>query len=523
MATVFLGRATGVGRFERDVAVKVIHAHLRTDEESKQLLLEEARLAARIRHANVVPVLEVGDDPFGIYLVLDYVEGDSLAGLMREVKAAGQKIPLPIVARILLDSLDGLHAAHELKDDTGKTLGLVHRDFSPQNILIGLDGVTKLADFSVAKAGDRAIRTRTGLVKGKIGYMSPEQARGHQVDRRCDVWAAGVVAWELVAWRRLHKNSDAVATLLTIVTEAPPLLGDVMPDAPKALEEVIHKALVMDATARTPSALAFRKDLETAFRSLGPIAEPREVGEYAAEIFGQKLRERSEAALEIQKLRARMGEIARPAGTDAPTFGTPESDSSPESGSRTRADAPAVLAARGLDAPFANATIAKSDGAGSAPAHSATDVPSATSHEIDAFVARTDRSRVRTFAVAGGALLAIAIAGIWMTRKGAAEPSDAAAALQSASVAHVPAAAAAGTSTAAPEPHPIALDSLEPVSDTETAATDPAKATPESPGSVTPSSRARQRKPAPAVAPTIAAPKSKAPQKLARDPYGEPK
>ena len=103
----------------------------------------EARLAARIRHPNVVPVLEVGDDPFGIYLVLDYVEGDSLAGLMREVKARGEKIPFPLVARILLDSLEGLHAAHELKDEAGNPLGLVHRDFSPQNILIGIDGVTR--------------------------------------------------------------------------------------------------------------------------------------------------------------------------------------------------------------------------------------------------------------------------------------------------------------------------------------------------------------------------------------------
>jgi len=395
----------------------------------------------------------------------------------------------------------------------------VHRDFSPQNILIGLDGVTKLADFSVAKAGDRAIRTRTGLVKGKIGYMSPEQARGHQVDRRCDVWAAGVVTWELVAWRRLHKNSDAVATLLNIVTEAPPLLGEVMPDVPKALEEVVHKALVMDATSRTPSALALRKDLEQAFRSVGPIAEPREVGEYAASIFGQKLRERSEAALEIQKLRARMGEIARPAGTDVPTFGSPESDRAPESGSRTRADAPAVLAARELDAPFADIGVASSNTAGGPSANTAADLPSATSHEIDAFIARTKKSRTRTVGAAGLALLAIAIAGVWITRRGAPESSEPAAAIGSASVAQVPANTA--TNTVAAAPHPIALDSLEPASNAEGVSGDAAKAAPETAAPNAPSSRARQRKPAPVAAPTIAAPKSKVPQKLARDPYGE--
>lgn len=510
MATVFLGRSTGVGGFERDVAVKVIHAHLRTDEESKQLLLEEARLAARIRHANVVPVIEVGDDPFGIYLVLEYVEGDSLAGLMREVKSAGNKIPLHIVARILLDALDGLHAAHELRDESGKPLGLVHRDFSPQNLLIGIDGVTKLADFSVAKAGDRAIRTRTGLVKGKIGYMSPEQARGHQVDRRCDVWAAGVVAWELVAWRRLHKNSDAVATLLNIVTEAPPLLGDVMADAPKALEETIFKALAMDAANRTPSALALRKELEQAFRTVGPIADPREVGDYVSGIFGPKLRERSDAALEIRKLRARMGEIARPADTEASAFGQSIADRTPASGQRTRADAPAVLGTREPDATIGDRATPRKDDTGVV-ATSEREAASNTSLEIDAFVSRTEKSRTRTL-MAAAALLAIATAGVWFTRRATPPSTEHAAAPHTASSAPVP------THAEPAGPTPVAFDSLEPVGDTQ-AVPDGPKPAPDV-ASPNVSSHARTRKSAPALAPTIAAPKSKAPPKLARDPYG---
>jgi hypothetical protein len=330
------------------------------------------------------------------------------------------------------------------------------------------------------------------------------------------VWAAGVVAWELVAWRRLHKNSDAVATLLNIVTEAPPLLGDVMPDAPKALEEVVFKALTMDAAARIPSALALRKALEQAFRSIGPIAEPREVGEYATAIFGQKLRERTEAALEIQKLRARMGEIARPSSTDAPTFGTPESDRAPESGSRTRADAPAVLAVRGLDASIAAGRKTDSTGAGDQPAHSAPDVSSATSLEIDAFVTRTKKSRARTLVAAGLAIVAVATAGAWLVRRGAPEPASEPAAI----VHNAPAApAAAGVNPA--EPRPVAFDSLEPASELEATATDSSKTPPEASGSTAPSGRVRQRRPAPSPVPTIAAPKSKVPQKLARDPYGD--
>jgi hypothetical protein len=331
------------------------------------------------------------------------------------------------------------------------------------------------------------------------------------------VWAAGVVAWELVAWRRLHKNSDAVATLLNIVTEAPPLLSEVMPDAPKALEEAVFKALAMDASTRTPSAVALRKDLEQAFRSVGPIADAREVGEYAAGIFGQKLRERSEAALEIQKLRARMGEIARPTGTDAPTFGGPENDPAPESGSRTRADAPAVRAARSQDAAVAAGNVAKSEGTGASSALVSTDVPDATSLEIGAFVERTDRSRVRTFTVAGLALLTVAGAGVWFTRRGAPEPGEPGAALRSASVAQVPA------NTAKEAPRSIALDSLAPVGDVESATADSFKSTGEAPASNAPSLRARPRKPAPVAAPMIAAPKSKVPEKLARDPYGDPK
>jgi len=507
MATVFLGRATGVGRFERDVAVKVIHAHLRTDEESKQLLLEEARLAARIRHANVVPVLEVGDDPFGIYLVLDYVEGDSLAGLMREVKASGQRIPMPLVARILLDSLEGLHASHELKDDAGNLVGLVHRDFSPQNILIGVDGVTKLADFSVAKSADRVVRTRTGLVKGKIGYMSPEQARGHPVDRRCDVWAAGVVAWELIAWRRLHKNSDAVSTLLNIVTESPPLLGDVAPGTPKALEEVVWKALAMDATARTPSALALRKELEQAFRAVGPIADSREVGEYVASIFGQKLRERSTHATEIRRLRAQMHEIAQPAPTDDPSS---SSDASPESGQRTRADIPSVIGTRG------EAGAPVGDGIGATPLAVG---GAGDSVSISSFLPPRSR-RNRALWMGGLGLLLAAVALFALTSRGTRAAGDSSARAVKPSPAMVAPAPQSEEEHSSP---PIALDSLpmDPPSEDSSKAVDDASKIVRA--SVTPgpaANRSHPKKAASIATATVAAPKSKAPGKLARDPYG---
>ncbi|HEY6459439.1 MAG TPA: serine/threonine-protein kinase, partial [Polyangiaceae bacterium] len=226
MATVYLARAVGTGGFSTEVALKLTHAHLRTSTEFTNDLVEEAKLASRIRHRNVVAIIDVGDDPQGVYLAMEYVEGDTLAGIFR----AKPRIPQPLGVRILLDSLAGLHAAHELRDEGGQLVGLVHRDFTPQNILVGIDGVARLADFGIAKAATRLGHTRTGIVKGKIPYMAPEQAHGVVLDRRCDVWAAGIVAWELFAERRLYRNDDDVSTLLRVATERPPLLRTVVPD-----------------------------------------------------------------------------------------------------------------------------------------------------------------------------------------------------------------------------------------------------------------------------------------------------
>ncbi|MDX2055644.1 MAG: serine/threonine-protein kinase [Polyangiaceae bacterium] len=319
MATVYLGRYRGAGGFERDVAVKVMHAHLREDEESKLHLLDEARLAARIRHPNVVPVLEVGDEAFGLYLVLEYVEGDSLAGLLRVWPDMDAKKQNRLLARIMSDALCGLEEAHGLKGEDGAFLGLVHRDFSPHNIMVGVDGVARLTDFSVAKASDRAVRTRTGMVKGKIGYMSPEQARGHALDRRCDVWAAGVVLWELAASRRLFPKSDAVSTLLKIVTEAPPRLSTVLPEVSPELDDIVASALSMDVETRCPSAVELRKNLERFWLKHDGIADREEVAAFVSELVGERLRTQRQRIAEVQELRKRMVEIARDAGPQSAT------------------------------------------------------------------------------------------------------------------------------------------------------------------------------------------------------------
>jgi eukaryotic-like serine/threonine-protein kinase len=291
-ATVYLARTRGVAGFEREVALKLVHAHLRADEESRLHLLEEARLAARIRHPNVVPVTEVDADACGVFLVMDYVEGEALSGLVRLLRDQSHRLPPRLIARIMNDALAGLHAAHELRDAQGQFIGLVHRDFSPQNILVGIEGIARLADFGVAKAASRTVRTKTGLVKGKVAYMSPEQARGHKVDRRCDVWAAGVVVWELITGRKLYDHEDDVATLLSVVTEEPPRLASVMQGVPPALDEAVAYALTSDVNNRCPSAEAFRCLLESAWDECGGMASTAELGAFVRQTVGHKLAER---------------------------------------------------------------------------------------------------------------------------------------------------------------------------------------------------------------------------------------
>ncbi len=505
MATVFLARAGGVGGFERDVALKIIHAHLRADEDSKLHLIDEARLAARIRHPNVVPVTEVGDDPFGVYLVMDYIEGDSLAGIMRVTKGASERLPLRHVARILSDTLAGLHAAHELCGENGKPLGLVHRDYTPQNILVGIDGISRLSDFSVAKAGDRAVRTRTGLVKGKIAYMSPEQARGHAIDRRCDVWAAGVVAWELIAWRRLHKKVDAVSTLLSVVTEAPPRLRSVDPEIPAALDDIVARALTMDVAERIASALELRRQLDAAFRDAGGIAEPHEVGEFVQRIVGTRLEERRARIAEVRKLRVRMEEIARPSSPfpEVSPDDLVKADEQSDSGERTRQEG--IPRARGTTNPPP------------APRPVEAEPPRAITETVDLGARIVPPLRWKPYAAGAGGLLALLIGiGIWRAADAPAtepapesEPSKVAAA--NPSPAPPPVAKAVEAPSAAPSPDPSKADP---------------PAAPNEPSRNRAASRGRSgsRRPtasAPEENAKRAEPTSKAPTKLARDPYSE--
>lgn len=315
MASVYLAVGLGITGFERQVAVKLIHPHLQSDRDLVESLLNEGKLAVRIRHRHVVAVLDVGLDRRGMYLVMEYIEGDSLSALVRAARAQGISVPAPVAMRILTDALSGLHAAHELQDEHGLNLHVVHRDFSPQNILVSLEGVALLTDFGIAKATTSVGHTKTGIVKGKISYLSPEQVQLKAVDRRADVWAAGVVAWEIFAGRALRRDGNQLGTLLEIISSPPPPLRAVRPEVSEAIESAVASALQLDPDRRLRTAKALRDALLDACPSRTDVADVDEVAAFVQKTVGAKLRERRARLAKVLEIRSTLGRIAQQIGT----------------------------------------------------------------------------------------------------------------------------------------------------------------------------------------------------------------
>jgi serine/threonine-protein kinase len=265
MATVYLGRAVGAGGFERLVAIKVMHPHLAADPEFVKSFLDEARLAARIQHPNVVATLDVDAADGGAFLVMDYVNGQTLHAIQKRLRATQARMPLRVVLRIMIDALSGLHAAHELTSDDGKPLQLVHRDVSPQNIIVGYDGISRIVDFGVARAESRLGETTgTGQLKGKYGYMSIEQLRARSVDRRSDIYSAAVVMWELLAGERLFTGDNEGAVALAAAAGAARSPRDINADVPQPLDDVVMRALHRTPNGRYPDAASFAEAIEDA-------------------------------------------------------------------------------------------------------------------------------------------------------------------------------------------------------------------------------------------------------------------
>lgn len=290
MASVYVARKQGIAGFERLLAIKCCHPHLREDEEFCSMFLDEARLAASIRHANVVATLDVCDGA-ELYMVMEYVEGVSLASLIKHATKGTRRIPPGVVLRVMIDLLLGLHAAHELRDAKGELLGLVHRDVSPQNVLIGIDGITRITDFGIAFAAARSSVTQEGRIKGKFSYLSPEQARSQPATRRMDVFSAGIVLWEALTCRALFRRKEESATITAVLSAPIPPPSSVVPDLPRELDAVVLRALEREPDARYQTAAEFAEALDK-LEIEG--VNPRTVGAYMQEVFGPELAERRE-------------------------------------------------------------------------------------------------------------------------------------------------------------------------------------------------------------------------------------
>jgi eukaryotic-like serine/threonine-protein kinase len=313
MATLYLGRLVGPSGFARTVAVKCLHPQFAQDPDFSAMFLDEARLASRIRCPYVVPTLDVVSEEGELAIVMEYVHGESLAALLRSLSeptpdarsAAPLPVPVAVAVSILEDALQGLQAAHEARSEQGTPLGIVHRDVSPQNILVGTDGLAHLIDFGVAKAAGRLQSTREGQLKGKLAYMAPEQLRGEPVTRRCDVYAAAVVLWETLVGQRLFGADDEGGTVTRV------LMGDVVPPS-KAVREgrsaadlqgIEHlDAIVMRGLDRDPSKrFATAQDMAVALARCVAPADAAEVSRWLERAAGPALERRAAAIAAIEE------------------------------------------------------------------------------------------------------------------------------------------------------------------------------------------------------------------------------
>jgi serine/threonine protein kinase len=301
MADALLAMLHGDLGFQKLMVLKRMHASLGGDPHFVKMFLDEARLAARLSHPNVVQTSEVGEVGGQYFIAMEYLDGQSLDRIVRRYLNDGEKMPLPFLLRVLCDALEGLHYAHGLRDFDGTPLGVVHRDVTPSNLFVTYDGAAKVLDFGIAKAAIQDEATRTGMLKGKLAYMSPEQFFAEPLDCRSDVWSMGVVVWELCTGRRLFKATNDVATYKNIMHAKIPPVRSYRDDAWEALDPVIARALERDRRNRYPDADAMRRDLDAILASI-TRCDRSDVAEEMRRVFGATMEENRRMVREYAQL-----------------------------------------------------------------------------------------------------------------------------------------------------------------------------------------------------------------------------
>jgi serine/threonine-protein kinase len=297
MATVHLGRLRGVGGFTRTVAIKRLLPPFARNPEFVAMFLDEGRLAARIKHPNVVPVMDIVASDGELFLVMEYVHGEGFSKLLKRARTLGIPVPPGIAVAVLIDVLYGLHAAHETRDERGEPLGIVHRDVSPQNMIVGVDGIARVLDFGIAKAAQCAhTETRAGELKGKLTYMAPEQVTAGVVDRRTDVYAAGVTLWEALTGQRMFPPLEFPQLLTEILKKEHVPPSCLAPTSSPELDAVVLCALERDPRHRYATAGDMAADLERIMR----LPSRREIGEWVTLVAEGPLRRRAASIAEIE-------------------------------------------------------------------------------------------------------------------------------------------------------------------------------------------------------------------------------
>ncbi|MBS2012147.1 MAG: serine/threonine protein kinase [Deltaproteobacteria bacterium] len=314
MASVHLGRLEGPSGFARTVAIKRLFRSHAEDPGSATLFLDEARIASRINHPNVVPVIDVVSSEKEALLVMEYVHGASLSELLHAHEKRGTRAPVACVAQVMVNVLTGLHAAHDTCDDDGAPLGIIHRDVSPQNVMVSVDGIARVVDFGIARAERRlSPATKEGLLRGKLAYMPPEQiAEGGTIDRRSDVYAAALVMWEALTGRKLFDQEIAVVVAKKL-SEDPPPPRSIVPEIPEALDAIVTKALSHHPSERYATALEMARAIE----AVVPPVSPREIGEWVKDLAAPLLERQAALA---ERARREEGPPIDAAASVAPAF-----------------------------------------------------------------------------------------------------------------------------------------------------------------------------------------------------------
>src|SRR5262245_45454581 len=293
MAEVFRAESTGLQGFRKQVAIKRVLPHLGRKSKFISMFLDEARLSAQLSHSNCVQVFDIGVGDDAYFIVMEFVEGANLKSIATSMRNQGRTFPIPAATYIAHEICKGLSYAHELTDRSGVSLHLVHRDVSPPNVLVTKYGEVKIVDFGLAKASSQLEQSEPGIIKGKFSYLSPEAALGQEVDRRADIFAVGVILWELLASRRLFTGDTDVQILHKVQAAKVPPISQINRNVPPELERIVHRALARDLTERYPSARELGQDLS---RFMFGFAQPVS-GYDIATIVQVTMREKENARL----------------------------------------------------------------------------------------------------------------------------------------------------------------------------------------------------------------------------------